>query len=170
MPSQHRARRIRTVKIPRRLNGLALVASVHVLPIFSCLAQSIAPSAVPTADTGPSTAITFANSKSLTTKAKSSPSDFININPGETVSIDMQFSALFATTRLIVQPLDGGIISTAEQDNAVGTDGRASVQFRAGTQPGLYRLLLNAGGTISTLQFWVTDTTNAAANPPVLKP
>lgn len=119
-------------------------------------------------DNRPSATITFANAKSLTTKTQAE--QFVSINPGEKVSVQLQFPPTLATSAVIVQPLDGGIISAADQNNAVGLDGKASLQFRAGMQPGLYRVLVIAGGTSSAIQFWVADATNPPANPPTLKP
>jgi hypothetical protein len=77
------------VKIPPRLTGLALAASVHVLPVFIRLAQSLAPPAVTTADAGSTATITFANSNSVSTATKTE--QFVGINPGEKVSVHLQF-------------------------------------------------------------------------------
>lgn len=121
-------------------------------------------------DSDPSAAITFADAKSLKVKSKGDRFGLVGVNAGETVNVQLQFSPTLATSSIVIQALDGGVVPASDQENAVGADGKASMRFQAGTQPGLYRVLMNVGGTISTLQFWVADATSPAANPPVLKP
>jgi len=150
----------------RRL-GAALLTGICFLCVSICNGQSLSPP-VSVVDNLPLAAITFANAKSLKTKA--GLSDLISINPDETVSIQLQFPPALAGTPVIIEVLDGGAISAANQNSAIGADGGTSLQFQAGLKPGVYRMVINAGSTVSILQFWVPNATNPAANPPTLKP
>ena len=65
----------------------------------------------------------------------------------------MLFPLWLANTPLIVQVLDGGALSDGQDNLTIGADGTASIQFQTGAEVGLYRVLLNASGVITTLQF-----------------
>jgi hypothetical protein len=76
---------------------------------------------------------------------------------GERVTVQLRLPARFANTFLAVQPLDGG---RASDDVVIQADGRATLAFEAGAQPGLYRLLLVTGDKSATLQFSVPNPAN----------
>jgi len=76
---------------------------------------------------------------------------------GERVTIQLSLPARFANTLLAVQPLDGG---RASGKVVIQADGRATLAFEAGAQPGLYRLLLVTGDKSATLQFSVPNPAN----------
>jgi hypothetical protein len=71
-----------------------------------------------------------------------------------------------AGATVTVRPLDGGEVI----GGISVTNGSASIAFQAGSQPGLYRVVVDGDGTTATLQFWVVNPLNARANPPVLNP
>jgi len=83
------------------------------------------------------------------------------------VNISLPVSASAEAT-VAVRPLDGGEIIGSARVSV--TNGSASIGFQAGSQPGLYRVVVDGGGTTATLQFWVANPLNARANPPVLNP
>lgn len=66
------------MKIPPHLTGLAAAASIHVLPVFTLVPQSLAPTAVTIANAGSTAMIRFANSVSTATKTE----QFVGVNPG----------------------------------------------------------------------------------------
>jgi hypothetical protein len=66
--------------------------------------------------------------------------------------------------------LDAGKVTVAGNRNVVGANGMAILQFSDAQRPGLYRLVINCGGTASTLQFWVPDPDNPALAASVLVP
>ena len=75
--------------------------------------------------------------------------------PGDTLNIQVQFPLTLANTPLVVQVMDGGDLASGQDTQTIGSDGTASVQFQIPTDPGAYRVLLIAGGTITRLQFGV---------------
>jgi hypothetical protein len=78
--------------------------------------------------------------------------------PGEILNIQVQFPMTLANTPLIVQVLDGGVLSSGQDELIIGSDGTASIQFQVASQAGScpYRVLLYAGGAITTLRFQAT--------------
>jgi len=71
----------------------------------------------------------------------------------QTLNIELRFPLSLANTTLIVQVLDGGVLSNGQDNQTIGVDGTASIQFQTGGEAGLYRVQLIAGGAITTLQF-----------------
>jgi hypothetical protein len=69
--------------------------------------------------------------------------------PGERVTIQAQAPPQFVDTPVLAEALDGGEVSEV----AFTEDGIAYVAFRAGTAPGLYRVLFSARGRTALLQF-----------------
>ena len=74
--------------------------------------------------------------------------------PGENVTIQVQLPPRVVNIPAVVQALDGGLVTS---NLALAADGTASVGFRAGLQPGRYRLLLMALGRSAILQFEVAN-------------
>ena len=157
-----------------RFVGLALLASVNFITLPPASAQSSG-SVVPKApslssDGSPTAAMSFPNGSSLAVRSKSSRFPLIAANAGQTLNIQLRFAVSVAASSLIVQPLDGGVVPDAQGNSSIAADGTASVQFQTGNRPGLYRVLLNQGGSISVLQFWVADPQQPTSGPPVLQP
>jgi hypothetical protein len=92
------------------------------------------------------------------------------IGARETVNVRLNFPPSLAGTAIMVSSLDGGELNIPGRHDIIAPDGRASFQFKAGDQPGLYRVLLVASGNRSLLKFWVDDSKNPKANPPHLQP
>ncbi len=76
----------------------------------------------------------------------------VELAPGESVTVQSQLPSSLVNTPSFVQPLDGGMITS---ELTVSADGRASLGFQAGTQPGIYRLFLGARGKTVMIQFVV---------------
>jgi hypothetical protein len=87
----------------------------------------------------------------------------VEASAGETVNIELGFPVTAAAATLLASPLDGG--NLVADTLSIGLDGKVSMQFQVGTLPGLYRLLLNVGGQIMTLQFSVPNPDEASASP-----
>ena len=121
-------------------------------------------------DTGPAATIVFANSTSVRTHSSRGHFRLTGIRALETVHIRLRFPMAFATTAMTVTPLDGGEVKVPGGHDIIAADGTISLQFKAGDQPGLYRVLLIAGRNQSLLKFWVADPKNPNSNPPRLQP
>jgi hypothetical protein len=133
-----------------------------------CALIPIAPAQTAAPQTATKAAITFANAGSLTLHSTQTGFPMIGLNANEAVTIELQFPQTIAGTLIAIQPLDGG--SVTGQNTLIAVDGKTSFQFRAASQPGLYRVLFNANGKPSLFRFWVADPNNPAANPPTLRP
>ncbi|MEN3367884.1 MAG: hypothetical protein V7609_27 [Verrucomicrobiota bacterium] len=139
-------------------------------PIPPLPAPTVAP-AVAIAAAQPLTAsISFANATEIKTRASSSGRfQLVGLNSREVVRIAVDFPTTLASASITAQPLDGGKIVGPPRDVGKGAEA-GSIRFQAGDQPGLYRVLITAGGSRSILQFWVADPNNPKAEPPVLNP
>jgi hypothetical protein len=77
--------------------------------------------------------------------------------PGDSLNIQVQFPLTLANTPLIVQVMDGGTLADGQENQTIGNDGTASIQFQVANDAGRYRVLLIAGGSITRLQFGVNS-------------
>ncbi len=154
----------------------AITFAAIYLPADYLSAQSIPPapppnlSLVPPTDAGPTATIAFANSASVRTHSKGGHFRLTGISPSETVNVRLQFPLSFASAPLLVTALDGGEVRVQRQYSVIAADGTTAIRFKAGDQPGLYRVLVMAGESRSVLKFWVADPKNPKDNPPVLQP
>jgi hypothetical protein len=82
----------------------------------------------------------------------------VALNRLERASIKLQFAATMAGKPVIIQALDGGGLGLTADSAAIALDGTTSFQFQAGDQPGLYRVLVIAGGSsVGMVQFEVPN-------------
>lgn len=153
------------MKFALRLTGLVFIASVNSFGTHGLSGQS--PPLPTPSDNSLSATVTFSDGTSVKTRIKSGRFPLIGVGAGELVGIELRLPPQWAAQQFVVQVLDGGLASST---GMVATDGKTSLQFQAGNRPGLYRVLINAGGMTPTLQFWVPDPSNPSANPPTLKP
>ena len=137
--------------------GLAFFASVTVCSISTLPAQTgstVSAAPVPPLP-APSAVITFASGQAIRGHSSTGRFEAVSLNPLETASIKLQFTTTFASTPVVVQALDGGSLGLTDQSATIGLDGATSFQFQAGAQPGLYRILVIANGSVSIVQFSV---------------
>jgi hypothetical protein len=154
------------------LRRLLIVASVSLIGSI-CLGQSVQPptdSAPPAMidSQSPSVAMTFADGKSLAIRSKKSRFALVAANASEVVNIRVRVSSS-ANGVAAAQCLDGGALSTGAENITLDADGLGSFQFRAGAKPGLYRVVVGAGGAIAILQFWVIDPSKPNSRPSALQ-
>jgi hypothetical protein len=112
--------------------------------------------------------VTFSSGESAEVRSTSDVFPLVSADAGETVNIQFGFPLTAAGASLLAQPLDGGVVLA---DNLpIGLDGTVSMQFQLGALPGLYRVLLNVGGQIMTLQFSVPNPDESLPTPTPLSP
>jgi len=160
------------------MNSKVLFCAVlTALPISitpSTFAQSAQPGASPvtapavTASNSPTAAMTYPDGSSLSVRSHGGHFPLVAGPAGQTVNIQLRFPSNPANTALTIGALDGGTIP--QSSTSVASDGTASLQFQPGTQPGRYRVLLNQGGSLSTLEFWVPDPQRPNSGPPAVQP
>lgn len=102
-----------------------------------------------------SATITFANGGSITISSNDqqvfSPVDIL---PGEVPGVQLQLPPNFVNTPVGIETMDGGHTPDELQ---VAEDGSAAFAFQAGTQPGLYRIVLRTADSSVLLQFSVPN-------------
>ena len=101
--------------------------------------------------------ITFANDQAIRGRSTAGRFPTVALNRLETASIKLQFAATMAGTPVIIQAMDGGELGLAADSAAIALDGTTSFQFQVADQPGLYRVLVIAAGTVSMVQFEVPN-------------
>lgn len=134
----------RPLSLKRLARVTALAALVFHLGAIPVLAQTVV------APSGASATITFADGSSVQVRTTRDKLPSVEILPGETVSVQIQLPQPFADGSMSVQGLDGGAVT---QDGAVAADGTVFLQFQAGLQLGLYRVLLHSTDRSVLLQF-----------------
>lgn len=86
------------------------------------------------------------------TKGKFAP---VTLEPLGTTDVTLQFSTSMTGAPVIAQALDGGQLSG--ESGTIDDTGTTSFQFQVADQPGLYRILVIAEGTVSMVQFEVPN-------------
>jgi hypothetical protein len=86
--------------------------------------------------------------------------DAVTVNPSSTSDVLVQFPLGLANKTVTVQPLDGGLVQTA--DSAINVDGNLSFSFQVSDRPGVYRVIVidpnadeNSPHIIASVQFEV---------------
>jgi hypothetical protein len=92
----------------------------------------------------------------LTVRSHGGLFPLVTTERGQSLNIQLRFPLTLANTPLLVQVLDAGTLSNGQDNLTIGADGTASIQFQTGGEAGSYRVVLNAGGVITTLQFGAT--------------
>jgi len=155
------------MKIPPRLTRLAFLVSLSCIVISVASAQSPTPTPSPTAtptatptpppllpDGCPTAAIIFPDGTWLSARSRNDGLfPLVATQTTQTLNIELRFPLSLANTPLIVQVLDGGALSNGQDNQTIGTDGTASIQFQIGAEAGFYRVQLIAGGALTALQF-----------------
>lgn len=134
------------------------------LPVF---AQS---GALPSRDPAVGVTITFPGAVPIKTRGSGRHFPLVGARPHQSIEIKLQFSPAFANTPVVAQALDGGSVRPASQTAALAGDGSVSLRFQAAEPPGLYRVLVNAGGTTSVLRFWVQNPNSREPAPKLILP
>jgi hypothetical protein len=134
------------------LTRYLLFLSITLLPTSALFAQS--PDVTAT--------VQFTNGQTIQTNDFSDP---IGVQPGETVTVTVQFAPNNIGEPTSVGSLDGGRISNAS--NAVNDQGIVSFTFQAAASPGLSRVVVQHGLRMLRMQFWALSP-NPQNNPPVI--
>jgi len=102
----------------------------------------------------PTAAIIFPDSTWLSARSRGDGLfPLVTVQTADSLNIQLLFPLSLANTPLIVSVLDGGAIGEGQDYQTIGNDGTASIQFQIGEAAGFYRVLLLAGGALTTLQF-----------------
>ena len=66
--------------------------------------------------------------------------DPVTVNASSTSNVSVQFPLSLASKAVTVQPLDGGVVQSA--DPAISVDGNLSFSFQVSDRPGVYRVVV----------------------------
>jgi hypothetical protein len=84
--------------------------------------------------------------------------DEFGLDPGQTVTLTVQFPVELAGQPIIAEPLDGGLLTVPDEGLFVNSDGMVVMQFQAGTDsPGACRIAVHQPDDSNILHFWIVD-------------
>lgn len=171
------------------LKALAFLVSVYLLLCSRLVAQELEPDPdmvviqpptqiaeniineyIPLPETDPLATVVFPNGYLIEARTRDGSSPLMGILANETVNVQLTFPATCIGQTILTEALDSGLATAARPDETLGSDGMVPFVFTAGDQPGLYRIVIKVGETVSTLQFWVANLEDPSVNPPVLLP
>jgi len=110
--------------------------------------------------------VTLSDASVVVTRAATGKFQLVAARPGELLTVVVPFPAATLGLTAAVSALDGGkLIGTS---SVPIVHGAATIHFQAGTQPGLYRVLVLGLGPAATVQFWVQDAQRPTTSPWVL--
>ena len=135
-----------TAKAPLHFRSLPALVALSLCFVAAVRAQAPAPVLA---------TITFADGQSATVGSTGQQTFLpIDILPGEALGIELRLPVNFVNTPVALQPMDGGF---APEEIEIAQDGSTNFAFQAGTQPGLYRILLATRNSSVLLQFSVPN-------------
>lgn len=137
-----------------RFVGLVVLATADFLLFQHVLAQS----------PGVTATVQFNSGQTVTVTDFSDP---IGVQPGEAVSVSIQFDPSHAGEPLKVGPLDGGEVNGTSI--AVSDQGLVTFTFQADASPGRNRVVVRHGLQTLLVEFWALSP-NPQNNPPVITP
>jgi hypothetical protein len=112
--------------------------------------------------------IALGGNKNVTANCFQGLFDRVGLQPNQVVSLSVQLPVALAGRQIIIESLDGGLVSGTSATVAI--DGTLALQFQAGSQPGRYRINLRSGPLLLGLEFYVLDPTQPENNPAVINP
>ncbi|MEY2506449.1 MAG: hypothetical protein QOH01_778 [Verrucomicrobiota bacterium] len=121
-------------------------------------------------DVDPVAVIQFGNAGEVHTRSSRGHFRLTSIRPNQTVNVRLEYPVSLAGKPVTAAALDGGEATISKPNATIGPDGKTSMHFSAGGQPGLYRVLIVCRESRSLLQFWVPDPQNPRRNPPASNP
>lgn len=89
----------------------------------------------------------------------------LGVRPEQSVIITVQFPLEMVGQLIIVEPLDGGIITIPDDGLHVAEDGTINFPFQAGDNVGACRITVHQPDDMNVLHFWIIDNENPENNP-----
>lgn len=89
----------------------------------------------------------------------------LGLDPQQTVTMTVQFPAELAGQLIIVEPLDGGIVTIPDDGLHAAADGTVVFPFKASDTPGACRIAVHQPDDMNVLHFWIIDTAHPENNP-----
>jgi hypothetical protein len=157
----------------RRLRAplIAVASALACLVARSASAQAAGTSAnaiQPAVEIGPRITIGLSNAALIRHRGVNGHIRPTAVFPNEDVTVRLDYAHEFVGSPIVATPLDGGEVSLTRPNALVDQNGVGWIRFRAGREPGLYRVVILTGGNRSIVKFWVDDSKNPAGNLPAI--
>lgn len=152
---------------------IILALGIFLLPVGRSSSQSESDPQPTPAPTPPplsaySATIYISQDNTVQLEKHDSTFDRVALNPGQTVTVALQYDATAAGQAVMADALDGGTITVPEGGLVIDGNGVLTFQFQAGTAPGSCRVSIHQAGDGDKVQFWVINQAQPADNPPEL--
>jgi hypothetical protein len=152
--------------VPLGAAGLALVASG--LFGFSTLVHAQDSTPPPVNSRALSATVDYGNGNVFQPTKSNSAFQCLGLDPGQFLAITVQFPTDLAGQPMIVEPLDGGLLTVPEGGFFVDTNGNVTFQFQAIDLTGLCRIGVHQPDDSNFVQLWVVDPDHSESTPPDL--
>jgi hypothetical protein len=102
--------------------------------------------------------ITFGDQEQIQGASTKGEFEPVTLDPLATIDVKLQFPTALAGAPVIVQALDGGVLSGIDESATLDGEGAISFQFHVSDQPRLYRILATVNGSsVGMVQFEVPN-------------
>lgn len=154
--------------IPLGIAGLAFLTSG--LLVFSPLARAQDGEPQPVTSRALSATVDYGNDangndQSFQPTKHGVDFDLLGLRPQQAVTITVQFPVELAGQLIIVEPLDGGIVTIPEGGLFVAADGTVTFPFQARESVGACRITVHQSDDMNALHFWIIDAAHPEDNP-----
>jgi hypothetical protein len=125
---------------------------------------SAAPSATGRTDNSLTAVIASTTGKAIAPGSCRGVTSRVGLDPGQVVTITLQFPPNRIADKVVLEPLDGGVVF-APGLPALSAAGILQFQFQANQNPGLTQVRVGLGADDFGLQFYVLDSKHPGNNP-----
>jgi hypothetical protein len=152
--------------VPRGIVVLAIAASGLIGASNLARAQEDEPQ--PIVSRAISATVDFGNDAIFYPAKKGVDFDRLGASPGKPLTITVQFAAELSGQLVIVEPLDGGIVSGPEEGFFIAADGTVAFPFQTGPTFGAARIAVHQLDDTNFVQLWIVDPAHPENTPPDL--
>lgn len=152
--------------VPLGIAGLAFLAS----GLFGFTALSRAQDGTPPPVTSRALAATidYGNGNVFQPAKSNTAFQCLGLDPGQLLTVTVQFPSDLAGQTIIVEPLDGGSLTFPDGGFFVDSQGNVTFQFQAVDLTGLCRIAVHQPDDSNFVQLWVVDPDHPENTPPDL--
>jgi hypothetical protein len=152
--------------VPVRIAGLALVASG--LFGLSTVVRAQDGTPAPINSRALAATVDYGNGNVFQPAKSNTAFQCLGLDPGQFLTITVQFPTDLAGQPMIVEPLDGGLLTFPDGGFVVDANGKVTFQFQAIDLTGLCRIGVHQPDDSNFVQLWVVDPDHSESTPPDL--
>jgi hypothetical protein len=153
--------------IPPRIAGLVFFASALTSVPTSLRAQDDGPPS-PIISRAIAATVDYGNGGVFNPRKSGADFERLGFDPGQQLTITVQFPLDLAGQSMIVEQLDGGLLNFPDGGFVVDSNGNVTIQFQAIDLIGLCRIAVHQPDDQNTIQLWVVDPDHPENTPPNL--